>query len=115
MLLVRPKLKQCATENNVTDSELTAIIANDLTNQGPNVQCLSLCFLNKLNMFELDGTINVITSKILFSFGENPFFVSHVVDKCKVLTGSNPCETASLVYACYCSNVTLTKDTTLMY
>lgn len=38
MLLVRPKLLQCAKDNNVSDEQLKAIIANDLTNQGPEIQ-----------------------------------------------------------------------------
>lgn len=38
MLLVRPKLIQCAKDNNVSDADLQAIIANNLTNQGPEIQ-----------------------------------------------------------------------------
>lgn len=76
MLLVRPKLIQCAKDNNVSDADLQQIIANDLTNQSHAIQCTSLCFFKQLHMFGPDGTINVMASKALFSFGENPFFVS---------------------------------------
>lgn len=78
MQLVRPKLRQCAKDNSVTDAELERIIANDLTNQSPAIQCTSLCFFKKLYMFREDGSINVPASIALFSFGERPCFVSVV-------------------------------------
>lgn len=40
MLSVRPKLFQCAKDNGVTDEELAAIIANDLSHVNRNAQVI---------------------------------------------------------------------------
>lgn len=98
---MRPILKQCAVENNVTEAELAAIIANDLSNKSRNAQCLAHCFMGRLGMFDEAGNINVDVSKALFSKGENAAFASEVVDACKGFKGADACETAGMVYACY--------------
>lgn len=101
MLSVRPLLLQCARDNNVSDAQLAAIIANDLTNNTRNTQCLALCFMQQLRMFDVAGNIDVPVTKALFSKGERAEFVDEVVEQCKEQRGADACETAARVYACY--------------
>lgn len=101
MLTMRPILLYCAYKNNINYTLLNAIIANDLSTNTRDTQCLTLCFLNKLGMFDANGNIQVQSSIRKFSLGEKRSFVTEVVNQCKDFKGANACETASLVYACY--------------
>lgn len=101
MLSVRPLLLQCARDNDVSDAQLAAIIANDLSNPTRNTQCLALCFMGQLGMFDAAGNIQVDVTKALFAKGERAEFVNEVVDQCKDLKGEDACGTAGRVYACY--------------
>lgn len=76
MLSVRPLLLECARQNRVTDYQLTAIIANDLRDQSPNIQCLSLCFFQKLGMMDENGNVNLERTIASFSLGEDSLNVS---------------------------------------
>lgn len=75
MLSVRPLLLECARQNHVTEYQLKAIIANDLSDQSPNVQCLSLCFFQKLGMMDSNANVLVDRTIIGFSLGEYPWNV----------------------------------------
>lgn len=101
MLLVRPKLNQCAREGGVSQKDLNAVINDDLSNQSKQIQCLALCFFKSLGLMDSQGNLRVGVNKLLFSFGESPCFVNRVVNTCKGIKGRDACETAGLVNACY--------------
>lgn len=85
MLSVRPLLLECAHQNRVTDYQLRALIANDLSDQSPNIQCLSLCFFQKLGLMDGNANVDVDRTIMSFSLGENPLNVNDnliIIDFC---------------------------------
>lgn len=99
-------VKTCIEKTKVDPAVVQQLKAGDFSNDDESTQCFALCFLKEAGFVDANGNQqeDVIVQKLAVEEKDKPMIRS-LVQKCKNVGGSSPCNKAFNAYKCYRSSL----------